>query len=103
MPSMFMPSNCSSITLSAVVYPAVGGRAVVPGPDYEAMTGAGGIASAPDLVSADLVTGATTIKMPPNCSSVTINAIPYVPDGNGNIVVPAPAASQYLEELKYAL
>lgn len=102
MPSLFLPSNVSTITLSAVVYPAVSGRATVPGPDYEAMTGAGGILSKPYLVST-AANGDTTIKMPAVCTSVTIGGIPYVPNGAGNIVVPAAAASQFLEEQKYAL
>jgi hypothetical protein len=103
MPSMFLPSNVTSVTLTEVAYVPSGGRVTVPGTDYETYTGAGGILSAPYLVSTNLTTGATTIKMPSNCTSITIGGVAYVPDGSGNIVVPAAEASNFLEQQKYGL
>lgn len=103
MPSMLLPTNVSSITVNGDAKVPSGGRIDLTAAEFATLTGAGGIATKPFLVKAALVGGDTTIRFPSIVTSVTINAVAYVPDGSGDIVVPAAAASNFLEQNKYAL
>jgi len=102
MPSMKLPSNVSAITVNASAKTPVGGRIDLTAAEFATLTGAGGVQTKPFLVKT-AANGDTTIRFPSIVSSVTINAVQYTPNGSGDIVVPAAAASNFLEQNKYAL
>lgn len=103
MPSLKLPSNVTSITVNGTAKVPSAGRVDLTGAEFATLTGAGGIATKPYLVTTDLTTGAVTIKFPSIVSSITIGGVAYVPDGSGHIVVPAAAATDFLNQNKYAL
>lgn len=99
MPSAKLPSNVSSITVGGGTYTPSGGRTSIPSPHAELVTP--GRPGAVTLVKT-AANGDTTLKFPLNVTGITINAVPYTPNGSGEIVVPAVAATMFLEEHKYA-
>lgn len=103
MPSMLLPTNVSSITVNAVAKVPSAGRIDLTAAEFATLTGAGGVQTRPFLVKTAAVGGATTIRFPSIVSSITIDSVVYPPDGSGDIVVPAAAASNFLEQNKYAL
>lgn len=107
MPSTFVPSNCSTFTMDAVVYNPIAGRVDLPssGPGgvFERFEGSGGMQSMPLIITSTLANGNVVMQCPIGMTSITIAGIAYVPDGTRQITVPAAAATAFLEQFKYGL
>lgn len=89
-----LPNNCSAITLGDGVHSADGSSNITDASDAD-FTVLCDPTHKPRLITAAM-NGQTTIGLPPNVTSITINSVVYTPDGSLYNVITGPDADMTL-------